>query len=107
MFIALESIQALPKKLRQARLIHRGARSWLFGRRPEFVGKPREGTGTHGIAERAVMKIKEGTSTALMQSGLTPELWAEAQSCFLLSLLRHRSHARRVYSISDTLATRL
>ena len=37
---------------------------------------------TNGIAERAVRKTKEGTSTTLMQSGLTAEWWAEAQSCF-------------------------
>ena len=37
---------------------------------------------TNGIAERAVRKVKEGTSCLLSQSGLSPEWWSEAQECF-------------------------
>ena len=37
---------------------------------------------TNGVAERAVRKVKEGTSCALVQSGFSVEWWVEAQSCF-------------------------
>ena len=36
----------------------------------------------NGIAERAVRRVKEGTSCVLVQSGLTYEWWREAQDCF-------------------------
>lgn len=37
---------------------------------------------TNGVAERAVRKVKESTSCALGQSGLSAEWWSEAQNCF-------------------------
>ena len=37
---------------------------------------------TNGVAERAVRKVKEGTSCALVQSGFNVEWWVEAQTCF-------------------------
>lgn len=37
---------------------------------------------THGTAERAVRRVKEGTRCALMQAGLQVEWWAEAMQCF-------------------------
>ena len=37
---------------------------------------------TNGIAERAVRKVKEGTSAVLLQSGLDNELWAESMECY-------------------------
>ena len=40
---------------------------------------------THGIAERAVRRVKEGTSSVLVQSGLRDSWWAEAMEycCYL------------------------
>ena len=36
---------------------------------------------THGIAERAVRRVKEGTSAVLLQSGLGNEWWADSMKC--------------------------
>ena len=37
---------------------------------------------TNGVAERAVRRVKEGTSATLMQSGLTEDWWQEAMDCY-------------------------
>ena len=37
---------------------------------------------TNGVAERAVRRVKEGTSCALSQSGLTEAWWGEAMKCY-------------------------
>ena len=37
---------------------------------------------THGIAERAVRRVKEGTSAMLLQSGLENERWADSMQCY-------------------------
>ena len=37
---------------------------------------------TNGIAERAVRRIKEGTSAALLQSGLDGKWWADSLECY-------------------------
>ena len=37
---------------------------------------------TKGIAERAVRRIKEGTSAVLLQSGLNENWWADSMECF-------------------------
>ena len=37
---------------------------------------------TNGIAERAVRRVKEGTSAALSQSGLDKEWWADSMECY-------------------------
>ena len=37
---------------------------------------------THGIAERAVRRIKEGTSAELPQSGLDEKWWADSVECY-------------------------
>ena len=36
---------------------------------------------TNGIAERAVRRVKEGTSAVLLQSGLNESWWADAMEC--------------------------
>ena len=36
---------------------------------------------THGIAERAVRRVKEGTYAVLLQSGLGNEWWADSMEC--------------------------
>ena len=37
---------------------------------------------TNGIAERAVRKVKEGTSAVLLQSGLDESWWADSMECY-------------------------
>ena len=37
---------------------------------------------THGIAGRAVRRVKEGTSTVLSQSGLNESWWADSMECY-------------------------
>ena len=37
---------------------------------------------THGIAERAVRRTKEGTSAVLLQSGLDEKWWADSMECY-------------------------
>ena len=37
---------------------------------------------TNGIAERAVRRVKEGTSAVLLQSGLGNECWAGSTECY-------------------------
>jgi len=37
---------------------------------------------TNGVAERAVRRVKEGTSCALVQSGWNESYWPEAMNCF-------------------------
>ena len=36
---------------------------------------------TNGIAERAVRRVKEGTSAVVLQSGLGNEWWADSMEC--------------------------
>ena len=37
---------------------------------------------TNGLAERAVRRVKEGTSTALLQSGLDERWWSDSMECY-------------------------
>ena len=37
---------------------------------------------TNGIAERAVRRVKEGTSAVLLQSGLNEKRWADSVECY-------------------------
>ena len=37
---------------------------------------------TNGIAERAVRRVKEGTSAVLLQSGLNENWWADSMGCY-------------------------
>ena len=37
---------------------------------------------THGIAERAVRRVKEGTSAFLLQSGLDERWWSDSMECY-------------------------
>ena len=37
---------------------------------------------TNGIAERAVRRVKEGTSAVLLQSGLNESSWADSMECY-------------------------
>ena len=38
---------------------------------------------SNGVAERAVRRVKEGTTCALVQSGLSDKWWQHAVRCFL------------------------
>ena len=44
---------------------------------------------TNGIAERAVRRVKEGTSAVLVQSGLNESWWADSMECYTY-LRNHR-----------------
>ena len=46
---------------------------------------------TNGIAERAVRRVKEGTSAVLLQSGLNESWWGRFYGMLHLSSKRHRS----------------
>ena len=37
---------------------------------------------TNGIAERAVRRVKEGTSAVLLQSGLNESWWTDSMECY-------------------------
>ena len=37
---------------------------------------------TNGIAERAVRRVKEGTSAVLLQPGLNENWWADSMECY-------------------------
>ena len=37
---------------------------------------------TNGITERAVRRVKEGTSAVLLQSGLNESWWADSMECY-------------------------
>ena len=45
---------------------------------------------TNGIAERAVRRVKEGTSAVLWQSFLDEKWWADSMKCLYPSAKRHR-----------------
>ena len=45
---------------------------------------------TNGVAERAVRRVKEGTSAVLLQSGLNESWWADSMEWLHLSAKRHR-----------------
>ena len=58
---------------------------------------------THGIAERAVRRVKAGTSPVQVQSGRQESWWAEAMECycFLRNVQdRQTPHERRFNSVS-------
>ena len=46
---------------------------------------------TNGIAERAVCRVKEGTSAVLLQSGLDESWWADSMECYTYLRNVHRS----------------
>ena len=49
---------------------------------PGIIPRPhRTGRKTNGIAERAVRRVKEGTSAVLLQSGLDEKWWVDSMEC--------------------------
>ena len=53
--------------------------SWEFGKSCEESTTDR--SETNGVAERAVRRVKEGTSAVLLQSNLDTEWWADSVEC--------------------------
>ena len=79
--------------------------SWEFGRSCEDLSwnhctSTPHRSETHGIAERAVRGVKEGTSAVLLQSGLDENWWADSWKVtaicktFKTSCLMGRHHMR-------------
>ena len=49
---------------------------------PGIIARTPHRSETNGIAERAVRRVKEGTSAVLLQSGLNGSWWADSVECF-------------------------
>ena len=50
---------------------------------PGIIARQKHNTSeTNGIAERAVRRVKEGTSAVLLQSGLNASWWADSMECY-------------------------
>ena len=61
--------------------------SWEFGKACEDLSwnhctSTPHRSETNGIAERAVRRMKEGTSVVLLQSGLNESWWADSMECY-------------------------
>ena len=59
---------------------------------PGIIARLSHRSETHGIAERAARRVKDGTSAVLLQSGLD-EKWGRFHGMLHLSAKRHRSEA--------------
>ena len=72
--------------------------SWEFGKACEeftwnhCTSKPHRSE-TNGIAERAVRRMKEGTSAVLLQSSLDKEWWRDSMECYC--------YLRNIQDLSD------
>ena len=49
---------------------------------PGIIVRRHHRSKTNGIAERAVRRVKEGTSAVLLQSGLDENWWADSMECY-------------------------
>ena len=49
---------------------------------PGIIASTPHRSETNGIAERAVRRVKEGTSAVLLQSGLNESWWADSMECY-------------------------
>ena len=58
---------------------------------------------TNGIAERAVRRVKEGTSAVLLQSGLVVRWWCDSLECNCYLRKRPRPHGRWKNSVWKTI----
>ena len=58
---------------------------------------------THGIAEGAARRVKEGTSSVLVQSGLQENWWAETMEChcYLRNVQDHWQMARDLVNVGS------
>ena len=110
--LATQWIQSFPCKTKTSQETKRSLQKFLEpGRKPKVIytdnslefGKACEDLSwnhctstphrseTNGIAERAVRRVKEGTSAVLLQSGLDESWWADSIEFSLLSAKRSRS----------------
>ena len=101
--LATQWIQAYPCKNKTSQETQRSLQKFLEPeRKPKVIytdnslefGKPCEDLSwnhctstpyrseTNGIAERAVRRVKEGTSAVLLQSGLNESWWADSMECY-------------------------
>ena len=101
--LATQWIQAYPCKTKTSQETQRSLQKFLEpDRKPEVIytdnslefGKACEDLSwnhctstphrseTNGIAERAVRRVKEGTSAVLLQSGLNESWWADSMECY-------------------------
>ena len=101
--LATQWIQSYPWKTKTSRATQRSLRKFLEpDGKPEVIytdnslefGKACEDlcwnhctstphrSETNGIAERAVRRVKEGTSAVLLQSGLNENWWADSMECY-------------------------
>ena len=101
--LATQWIQAYPCKTKTSQETHRSWQKFLEPeRKPKVIytdnslefGKACEDLSwnhctstphrseTNGIAERAVRRVKEGTSAVLLQSGLNESWWADSMECY-------------------------
>ena len=62
---------------------------------------------TTGIAERAVRRIKEGTSAVLLQSGLDEKWWADSMECYVICEMSKTSWQRRKHHTDGDLGNHL
>ena len=101
--LATQWIQAYPCKTRTSQETQRSLQKFLEpDRKPEVIYTDNSlefdkacedlfwnhctstphGSETNGIAERAVRRLKEGTSAVLLQSGLNKNWWADSMECY-------------------------
>ena len=101
--LATQWIQAYPCKTKTSQETQRNLQKFLEpGRNPKVIytdnslefGKSSEDLSwnhctstphrseTNGIAERAVRRVKEGTSAVLLQSGPNENWWADSMECY-------------------------
>ena len=80
------SLQKFLKPERKPKVIHTD-NSIEFGKACEDLAwnhctSTRHRSETKGIADRAVRRVKEGTSAVLLQSGLDDKWWADSMECY-------------------------
>ena len=79
-----KSLQKFLEPMRKPKVIHTN-NSWAFGKACEDLSwnhcTSTHRSETNGIAERALRRIKEGTSAVLLQSGLDERWWAGFMEC--------------------------
>ena len=101
--LATQRIQSFPCKTKTSQETHRNFQKFLEpNRKPEVIytdislefGNACENLSwnlctstphrseTNGIAERAVRRVKEGSSAVLLQSGLNESWWADSVECY-------------------------
>ena len=80
--LATQWIQAYPCKNKTSQETQRSLQKFLEpDRNPKVISTPHRSE-TNGIVERAVRRVKEGTSAVLLQSGLNESWWADSMECY-------------------------